>query len=166
MTSPGGYVLDANVFIEAHKRYYAFDICPGYWAALIAQHKGGLVCSIDRVRDELLGLGDALSQWAQKLAGSFFDATGAPSIAGEFAGVMTWVYAQAQYTDAAKANFAAGADGWLVAYARVQGLIIVTHEAANPAVKRKVPIPNVCDAFGVNWINTFDMLRGLGVTFN
>jgi hypothetical protein len=54
MTSPPRYVLDANVFIEAHKRYYAFDICPGYWAALIAQHHSGLVCSIDRVRDELL----------------------------------------------------------------------------------------------------------------
>jgi len=25
------YILDANVFIEAYKRYYAFDLCPGFW---------------------------------------------------------------------------------------------------------------------------------------
>jgi len=23
------FLLDANVFIEAHRRYYSFDICPG-----------------------------------------------------------------------------------------------------------------------------------------
>ncbi len=25
------YLFDANVFIEAKNRYYAFDICPGFW---------------------------------------------------------------------------------------------------------------------------------------
>ncbi|MBF0147506.1 MAG: DUF4411 family protein [Magnetococcales bacterium] len=25
------YLLDSNVFIEAKNRYYAFDICPGFW---------------------------------------------------------------------------------------------------------------------------------------
>jgi len=79
---------------------------------------------------------------------------------------MTWVYTQAQYFDAAKAKFAGGVDGWQVAHARVQGLTIVTHEAANAAARNRVPIPNVCDAFGVNWIATFDMLRALGVAFN
>jgi len=28
-------VLDAKVFIEAHKKYYAPDICPAFWNALI-----------------------------------------------------------------------------------------------------------------------------------
>jgi hypothetical protein len=46
-----------------------------------------------------------------------------------------------------------------------QGLTVVTGEAANAAIRRRVPIPNVCDAFGVNWINTFDMLRALGAVF-
>jgi Domain of unknown function (DUF4411) len=111
MTSPGGYVLDANVFIQAHKRYYAFDLCPGYWTALLTHHKSERLCSIDRVRDELVGLGDALSRWAQALPGSFFAATGNTSVVKEFGGIMTWVYAQAQYTNAAKADFARGADG-------------------------------------------------------
>lgn len=31
MTASCAFVLDANVFIEAHRRYYAFDIAPFFW---------------------------------------------------------------------------------------------------------------------------------------
>jgi hypothetical protein len=58
------YVLDANVFIEAEKNYYAFDICPGFWRALLRQHEARRVCSIDRIRDELVN--DALQQWVRR----------------------------------------------------------------------------------------------------
>jgi len=30
------YVLDANMCIEAAQRYYAFDLAPGFWQALLA----------------------------------------------------------------------------------------------------------------------------------
>jgi hypothetical protein len=112
-----------------------------------------------------VGNNDVLSQWAQGLPGSFFDTTGDPSVAGEFGRIMGWVQAQAQYQPAAKAHFARGADGWLVAYAKTQGLTVVTEEKPNAVIQRKVPIPNVCTAIGVNWIDTFDMLRALGVAF-
>jgi len=78
---------------------------------------------------------------------------------------MGWVYAQDQFLDAAKADFADGADGWLVAYTSSKGYVVVTHEVLNPDIKIKVPIPNVCDAFGVSYVNTFEMLRQLGVRF-
>lgn len=47
------FLVDADVFISAKNRYYAFDICPGFWESLV-HHSGGGVCSIDRVRSELL----------------------------------------------------------------------------------------------------------------
>ena len=159
MMAPEGYVLDANVFIEAHKRYYAFDICPGYWAALLNHHHGGGLRSIDRVRDELVGKGDALSSWAQGLPDSFFVGSGDPAVSALFANVVTWLQAQPQYLPAAKAAFAAGADGWLVAYAKAQNLIVATDEIPNPGIKRRVPIPNVYDAFGVDYVGTFELLR-------
>ena len=28
------FVLDTNVFIQAHRRYYAQDVCPGFWECL------------------------------------------------------------------------------------------------------------------------------------
>jgi len=47
------YVLDANVFIEAAQRYYAFDLAPGFWQALLDHAKDGRIQSIDRVSVEL-----------------------------------------------------------------------------------------------------------------
>ena len=79
---------------------------------------------------------------------------------------MEWVQSQNQFSDAAKADFASSADGWLVAYARANGCLVVTQEVLNPDVKRKVPIPNLCKAFDVRWIDTFAMFRNLGVRFD
>jgi len=166
MRSDPRFVLDANVFIEAYRRYYAFDICPGYWVALIAHHGGGRLCSIDHVRDELVGQADALSQWVRQLPGSFFVGTGDPAVTAWFGRIIAWVQAQSQFLLAAKEGFAGGADGWLIAYARALGLVIATNEAPNPAIRRRVRIPHVCNAFGVDYIDTFDMLRALGASFH
>lgn len=78
---------------------------------------------------------------------------------------MTWVQGQPQYTDAAKAEFASEPDGWLVAYAMAKERIVVTHEVLAPDARKRIPIPNVCKPFGVRSIDTFAMLRELGVRF-
>lgn len=167
MTDAVRYVLDANVFIQAKRSYNAFDLCPGYWKALLAHHGAGRLCSIDRVRDELLVGGDELADWAKKtVPDSFFVASAEADVASWFGKMMTWVQWQTQFLPTAKADFAAKADGWLVAYAKAHGLKLVTHEQSNPAVKRKVPMPNICDAFGVQYEDTFDMLRALGTGFD
>lgn len=74
--------------------------------------------------------------------------------------------AGADFTDAAKAEFAGGADGWLVAYGAVHDLIVVTHETHQANQRRKVKVPNACEQFGVEWLDTFEMLRQLEVQFN
>ena len=78
---------------------------------------------------------------------------------------MLWVQRNAQFCDTAKAQFATGADGWLVAYAKVQGAIVVTTEQPSPGAKNRVPLPNVCDEFDVTYTNPFAMLRELNVQF-
>lgn len=69
------YVLDSNIFIEAKQRYYAFDVCPGFWDALVWQHGQGKIVSIDRVKTELTGFDDDLKVWALTTMpdGCFFD---------------------------------------------------------------------------------------------
>ncbi len=79
---------------------------------------------------------------------------------------MAWVQAQRQFLDGAKADFAKGADGWLVAYAKAKAGIVVTQEVLDPNVRSRVKIPNVCQAFRVPFCDTFQMLRGLGVKFS
>ena len=62
-----------------------------------------------------------------------------------------------------KADFAQVADAWLIAYARAKDCIIVTQEKFAPQMKRKIQIPNVCNAFDVGCMDTFQLLRELRV---
>jgi hypothetical protein len=119
--------------------------------------------SIDRVQQELGRGNDELASWANGHFGSAFMSTDGPEVIDGYRELMAWVQSQGQFSDAAKADFASGADGWLVAYARANGCVVVTHEVLKPDVRRKVPIPNLCEAFDVRWVDTFAMLRNLGV---
>ena len=47
-------ILDTNVFIESKNRYYAMDICPGFWEFLEDDFKAGRSMSITHVRAEIL----------------------------------------------------------------------------------------------------------------
>ena len=69
-----------------------------------------------------------------------------------------------QFKSEAKTEFAQVADGWLCAYAKAKPQhVVVTHEQLNPYAKGRVPLPNVCQQFGVNYIDPFTMLRDLRV---
>ena len=161
-----GYILDANVFIEAARRYYAFDIAPPFWENLIHYAEDGRLKSIDRVKQELERGKDELAAWASSQFSDAFFSTDEEEIIESYSELMSWVQVQDQFSDVAKSDFAACADGWLIACAKSKGLVVVTHEVLDPNIKRKVPIPNVCEAFGVSYIDTFAMLRELGVRFS
>ena len=77
-----------------------------------------------------------------------------------------WVQRHPRYFAHAKAKFATGADGWLVAYARVHGATVVTNEQSAPESRREIKLPDVCDQFGVRRDNTFTLLRVLNVHFD
>lgn len=165
MSTPSpSYVLDANVFIQAKRRFYPFDICPGYWDALSWHASQGVICSVDKVEDELQQGKDSLWDWTKT---SFdltaFRSTNNLDVITEFGPLMTWVQAQSQFIPAAKAQFATVADGWLIAYAKSTNSVVVTLEEHNPDTKKKVPMPTVCQAFGVEWITPFEMMRRLGI---
>jgi len=79
--------------------------------------------------------------------------------------VTMWVQRNPRYFDHAKAKFATGADGWLVAYARVHGAIVVANEQCAPESRQEIKLPDVCHRFGVRRDTTFAMLRALNVRF-
>ena len=159
------FALDANVFIEAHRRYYGLDLCPGFWDCLGYHGERQRLLSIDRVRGELLQGSDALSRWVKKAPAALFVSSAEPDVVRAFREVMDWVARNTQSRPEAKTEFAAAADGWLAAYARVHGTVLVTHEQYIPGVKRRVPLGNVCHQFDVPTKDTFSMLRDLEVRF-
>lgn len=168
MSSTRRFLLDSNVFIDARNRYYAFDLCPGFWDALIAQHQQHRVISIDKVRAELIEWDDDIKHWVTKIAPrSFFESTTTSEVLTSYGTMQAWVQTQTQLKPAAKAEFAKHsiADGWIVAHARANKLVVVTHEGHQPDARNRVMIPNLCRAFDVECCNPFEMLLELGERF-
>ena len=159
------YLLDANIFIAAWRDHYPIDLYPGFWECLQRFRYEDRLLSVDRVREEI-NSPDGLVTWLKLHWRDAFALTTDPQTASVFSQMQIWVQANDQFLPAAKHEFASAADGWLAAYAKVHGTVLVTNEVFDPNVKRRVPLPNLCRQFDVAYCNTIDMLRGLGVTFN
>lgn len=164
---PTRYVLDANVFIQAARHHYAFDIVPSFWDSLVQQAQIGALLSIDRVKTEIDRGKDLLTDWANNDFKTWFVSTNNTEVVDAYARIMLWALDQNQFTDSAKADFASAdnADAWLVAFALSETCEVVTHEQFRSDAKARIPIPNVCKEFSLQCVNTFEMLRLLGVRF-
>ncbi len=160
-------VLDTSVFVQAHRNYYAHDICPGFWNLLDHFAESENILSIDRVSDEIFAPEepDDLSVWAKQAPPGLFASTSDQAVVDTFKRMQKWVQGTAQFSSEAKETFAEVADGWVVAYAKAHSAVIVTQEVYSARVKKRVPIPNVCLEFRVDCIDTFEMLRRLGGKF-
>ncbi len=166
MADPGSFLLDANLSIQAKNSYYAFTICPGFWNSLVGHFELGSLCSIDHIRQELLRGNDELAEWVKtELPNEFSLETGEVEIRKKYQEIILWVQRNPQFFDLAKADFAASADGWLLAYAQAKNLVVVTQEQLAPDVKNRVPIPNACEQFRIQYKDTFFMLNALNVEF-
>lgn len=159
------YLLDANTFVEAKNRYYNMTVCPAYWDWISLQRESGVVASISLVGDELRRGDDELAAWAKGHPDLFLDVH---DVATQecFVVVAGYVVDQAgKMKTGAVEDFLGGADPWLIAKAMATGCSVVTHERHHAAVVKKFLIPNVCEVFGVTWMNTFDLLYKLEARF-
>jgi len=158
------YILDANIFIEAKNRYYAFNLCPGFWDSLLHHNSVGNLESIDRVKKELLEGKDNLATWSKK-SPDLFASTNSKFVVADYGDIIQWVQNQERFNDAAKSKFANDPDAWVIAYAKANNAIVVTQEVSAPKSRKDVKIPDVCNHFNVKCTDTFDMLQKLGIVF-
>lgn len=161
------YLLDANVFIEANKSYYRIKNFTSFWHWLDAQQAGGVIASIQVVDRELLDGDDELVSWAKKREHTgWFLPVDTEDTQLKYGEVADWVMSQPQYTWPNQTQFLKRADGWVIAKAAVIGATVVTLEKFETDLNcHRVKIPNVCRAFGVQSLNTFDMMQQLGAQF-
>jgi len=159
------YLLDANMFIDAKNHYYRFDTFPVFWNWLDAALANSQLVSIQMIRDELLKGHDELAEWieARQDWDCFLPVDDEPT-QRKLGEVASWVMNQ-PYKDEAKSDFLDCGDPWLIAKAVTAGATVVTHETYEPLRLNKVKIPNVCRAFDVPYLSTFDLLQRLGVKF-
>ncbi|BCW92316.1 MAG: twitching motility protein PilT [Thermoanaerobaculum sp.] len=159
------YVLDSDVFMTAARSYYAFDLVPKFWDALVQEARNGRLLSIDRVKHEIDRGKDKLKDWANNDFHTWFVSTSSPAILDAYRRIMQWGLNHNQFTGGAKHEFAKAdnADPWLVAYAVAERCVVVTNEKFDAKIRRSIKIPNVCQAFNVQYVDLFEMLRRLGL---
>ena len=116
--------------------------------------------SIDRVYDELMYHEDDLSEWSHRNRFMFIS-TRDEEIERVYADMTEWVRRKRRAE--ALDEFSGAADGWLAAYASVTNSTLVTHEQPAPNSRNHIKLPDVCEEFDIPYVNTFDMLRKLGI---
>ena len=158
------FCLDSDSFIRSKQQHYAFDICPGYWEAVLRGHENNRVVSIQPVYEELTRGSDALGNWAKgTVPGTFFLPVDAAPVVNAYKTIMKWAEENEQYNRGTVAKFAGCADPWIIAAAMVNEFVVVTYETLGS--KSKVKIPDAAKAFGVSCIPPYVMLRQLKTVF-
>jgi len=163
------YCLDANVYIEAHRRYYAFDIAPGFWEAFAEWATQGVIRSPLPVYGEITLSKDQLAEWATAHKESLFVVPDESTVSA-YGGIADLVVRH--YEPQHVQVFLSGADPWVIAHAKAHGLTVVTMEGIraeqlskkSSLISGQIKIPNICQRVGVKFINTFDLLRLLKLT--
>ena len=163
------FIVDSNFFIQAHRVSYPLDIVHSFWNKVKQLADSGLIVSIDKVKDEIFGHNDLLTEWCEaNLSNEFFKDTS--SSIGSYMLVSSWAISRnIHYLPHAINEFlsAEEADAFIVAYTLDDptNRIIVTQEISEPHRRNKVKIPDACAALGVSYVNMIDMFRLLGETF-
>ncbi|MEG0621026.1 MAG: DUF4411 family protein [Raoultibacter sp.] len=158
------FIVDTNILVTAKNSEYGFDICPGFWDLLKKGFQSGRVVSHRLVRKEVLVGADELTEWVSELNESYFlDETEAE--VKQYLEMCQWVKRNS-YKETAIRDFESpgNADALLCAKAHVMGLVVVTLEVPSRSVSR-VKIPDVCDAFDVRYLKTFEFVRELKAAF-
>lgn len=156
------YLLDSNIFIDAKNRAYGMDFCPAFWDWLLLEHSRGFLGSVDTVKKELLKQQDELSQWAKVAPSSFFPQLTETGLV-ELKHIAEYITTKG-YSLAERESFLDKADSFLIAQAKAEKHIVVTHEQSAPNGKR-IKIPDVCSAFGVACRSIYDVIRESNARF-
>lgn len=154
------YCLDTNVFIEAWNKYYHKDFFGDYWRKLDDLAKVGEVFATEEVKREIGKIDDTLKEWLGE-RDYFFR-----KINDDVQACLGKVFENPEHqrlVDATKQRPIA--DPWVIAHAMAEGAVVVTKEHFETNTTKRIKIPNVCEAIGVEWIDDFEMVRRLGMQF-
>ncbi len=160
------YLIDANIFITAHRKTYPFDIAPSFWKQLVDKAADKIII-IEKVEDEILrGKKDELAQWYNEQS-SYFTLLKIPEqeVILSYSKIINSVNENEQYKQSAKDEFASIADSWLCAYGLAYKATIVTLETYQDGIRNKVKIPNICVAFDIRYIDMLTFMREIGMRF-
>jgi hypothetical protein len=157
------HLVDANIFITAHRQYYPFDLAPSFWDQIIEKASDKIVI-IEKVDKEIVKGKDLLTDWYESHKSSFTLLTiPEKEILTSYSKIINSINVNKQYKQSAKDEFAMIADSWLCAYGLAYDYTIVTLEKFDPDARKRIMIPNVCIEFGIKYIDLFNFMRQVSI---
>jgi hypothetical protein len=157
------YLLDANVLIAAHNTYYPVTRVPEFWSWLIYNGQNNQIkIPLEMMEEIKAGHKDPLLEWICKA-----DTEKALLLEGEVDAKLVQHVVKNGYaedlTDDELEQI--GRDPFLIAYAiaDIANRCVVTIEVSAPTKKRQNrKIPDICQTFGVQCCNPFELYSQLG----
>ena len=120
------YCLDTDVFIQAKNGPYGFDIVPAFWDWLDQKVTKGIIFSSAEVYTELSHGADELAEWIKDRRKTNFFVEPDTTVQKIFQNIADYVSNNFEPPHAQ--FFLDGADPWVIAHAKAQNAIVVTHE--------------------------------------
>jgi len=158
------YCIDSNVLIQAKNGPYDFEFFPTFWLWLDQKFQEGIIFSSSLVCDELLDGNDSLAGWVRERR-SFFCLPN-QLVQSHYSHIVDFINNHRDlFSESEITKFLDGADPWVIALAMAEQAIVVTHERFLNGPSRKIKIPNICEQFNIEYIDTYRMLRELRVRF-
>lgn len=158
MNEPRIYCLDTNVFVEGWNKYYSMELCPSYWEIIDRLGQEGRVFAPIEVKREILKVDGGLAEWVKSKAHLFRDID--DEVQDHLRAIMS---SHPRLVDSIKQRSIA--DPWVIAFARSEGAIVVTKESPAGEDSRRIKIPDVCNAYGIPWIDDFTFAIESGIRF-
>ena len=144
------YVFDTNIFINLQRRH-PNDIFNSLWLKLGELIDRGVIISSIEVYDEIAVGEDNLVEWVKEKKYAFFQSD--EQVQRTVRDILSTH--EKLILGGKKTN---GADPFVIALAKVNSCTVVTEETKNG--KDNPPkIPNVCEDYGVRYINFISFLR-------
>ncbi len=157
------YCFDTNFLIQAKNGPYGFDFAPSFWEFVDSKLNDGTIFTSKLVYDEIVSGDDELADWIKARNDPNVFVQPDENVQMVFADISNHVVEH--YPATRSQEFLSSADPWIIALARVEDTIVVTHETLVPEESKKVKIPNICKVFEVRYIGPYEMLRILKARF-
>ena len=156
------YLFDTNIFIRS-KNEMPMDIWPTFWERFREMVNSGDIFTSITVKDEIDKGKDELTEWLKQNAPKSFYLSLDADVMAQYTITQNWAKSNSVYTQTALNTFANVADAYLVATAAAKQMTLVTYEGPNPNSKKRVMIPDACNALGVRYCDLNTVLKEMGI---
>ena len=156
------YLFDTNVFITS-KNQLPFDVWPTFWQRMAELISRGKIFSCAKVKEEIERGNDELTTWMRENSTKTFYIPLDGDIIKQYSATINWARNNPVFKPVALQTYADVAEAYLVATAAAKNMVLVTYEKSDPTCRKRVMIPDACQALGIRCCDLNDVLRELNI---